>query len=373
MMDFLHRLGLFPVQASTMAGSVDALFGYLMLISGFFGTLIASLIVIFAVRYRRRRHADYTPEMGTPVVGALWLEIGWTVIPFVISMTIFGWGASIYFAMAEAPADALEIFVVGRQWMWKLQHMEGRREIDELHVLVGRAVKLVMTSEDVIHSFYVPAFRVKADVLPNRYTTLWFEPTKEGTYHLFCAEYCGTQHSHMIGRIIVMSPTDYQDWLTGQAGAQQVPGVARGEKLSVVAQGERLFARNGCRTCHATSAADRITATTGPPLYGLYGRSVPLEKGYSVVAEEGYLRRSILDPMTDIVSGYRPMMPTYAGRLTEEDVLKLVAYIKSLAAEYRTTEDLSAPAEPSGGGGAGGEAPPGPGAALRAGRARGDS
>ena len=372
MISLLQRLGLFPEQASTMAGRVDGLLAYLLLISGFFSLLIAGLIVAFAFRYRRRRRADYTPRTGKPIVGSLALEIGWSVIPFLISMSIFVWGASIYFAMADAPADALDIYVVARQWMWKLQHMEGRREINELHVPVGRAVKLIMTSEDVIHSFYVPAFRVKMDVLPGRYTSLWFQPTKEGTYHLFCAEYCGTQHSHMIGSVVVMSRADYQEWLSGQPAGQQAPGAPRGEKLSVVALGEQLFAHNGCRTCHATSPSERVTASTGPPLYGLYGRSVPVDKGYSVVAEEGYLRRSILDPMAEIVAGYRPMMPTYAGRLSEEDVMKIVAYIKSLAAEYRTPEDLQAPGDAAGGGAGSGSAP-GPGAALRASPARQDS
>jgi cytochrome c oxidase subunit 2 len=342
MMGFLHRLGLFPLQASTMADRVDALFWFLMLVSGFFGLLIAGAIVLFAYRYRRRRSPEYTPELGEPVVGSWILEIGWTVVPFIISMFIFTWGASVYFAMAQAPADAIEVYVVGRQWMWKVQHMEGRREINELHVPVGRAVKLIMTSEDVIHSFFIPDFRVKMDVLPGRYTSLWFEPTREGVYRLFCAEYCGTQHSGMIGRIVVLSRSEYQDWLSGGGAAEMaLAGAPRGEKPSLASQGEQLFGRNGCKTCHATTAAERVAASIGPPLYGLFGRSVPLENGYSVVAEEQYLRRSILEPMAETVSGYRPVMPTYAGRLSEEDVMKMVAFIKSLSAEYRPPEDFS--------------------------------
>jgi cytochrome c oxidase subunit 2 len=270
----------------------------------------------------------------------------------------------IYVAMARPPDDALEVFVVARQWMWKLQHLSGRREINELHVPVGRPVKLTMTSEDVIHSFFVPAFRVKADVLPGRYTTLWFEATKEGVYHLFCTEYCGTEHSRMIGRVVAMPGAEYQQWLTGTpVAAGLAAATPRGGTLSMAAMGEQIFDRNGCRTCHATSPSEGATATTGPPLYGLFGRSVELEAGFNAVAEEGYLRRSIVDPMADIVRGYRPMMPTYAGRLSEEEVLQLVAYIKSLAAEHRLDETrgpaaTETPAGDEGWAPAPGEAPP---------------
>jgi cytochrome c oxidase subunit 2 len=342
--DFLTDLGLFPHQASTMAGRVDALYGFLIALTAFFSLLIGSLIVAFSIRYRRRAATDYTPQVGDVEIGSWKLEVAWTVIPFFIAMGIFAWGANLYVAMARPPADALEIFAVGKQWMWKLQHMEGRREINELHVPVGRAVKLTMTSEDVIHSFFVPAFRLKADVLPGRYTTMWFEPTATGVYHLFCAEYCGTEHSRMIGRVVVMPPTDYQDWLRGAAsGVSEGAGPLRSAALSMPALGQDLFERNGCRTCHATSAAEGATAATGPPLYGLFGRTVELENGYSVVAEEQYLRRSILDPMTEIVQGYRPMMPTYAGRLSEEDVLRLVAYIRSIAADLPSAAEIAPP------------------------------
>jgi cytochrome c oxidase subunit 2 len=344
MIGFLQRLGLFPDQASTMAARVDALFYFLVGLTAFFSVLIAGSIVWFAFKYRRRRRHEYTPRLGEPIIGSWALEITWTVIPFLLSMAIFTWGASIYFAMAQPPEDALEIFVVGKQWMWKLQHMEGRREIDELHVPVNRPVKLTMTSEDVIHSFFIPAFRVKADVLPGRYTSVWFEATKEGVYHLFCAEYCGTSHSGMIGRIVVLPGAEYQQWLAAPSRSDGGNGLgAGGEKLSMAALGERLFERNGCRTCHATSPAEATSVAQGPPLYGLWGRAVPVDSGYSVVVNEEYVRRAILDPMNEIVTGYQPIMPTYTGRLSEEDVLKLVAYIKSLAAEYHEPSQPESP------------------------------
>ena len=343
MIEFLNKLGLAPEQASTIATRVDELFAFLVGITAFFSILIAVMIVILSVKYRQRKGHVSQPHKGGSHEGHWALEVTWTVIPFVIAMGIFFWSASIYFSIAKAPQNALEVFVVGKQWMWKLQHMEGRREINELHVPVGKPVKLTMTSEDVIHSFYVPAFRVKYDALPGRYTTAWFQATKEGEYHLFCAEYCGTQHSRMIGRIVVMPMAEYQEWLKGGTppGAGSTPAEAG---MSMTSLGERLFERNGCRTCHATSPSEGATASTGPPLYGLYGRSVALESGAVVTADDEYLRRSIVEPMGAIVKGYRPMMPTYAGRLSEEDILRLVAFIKSRGLEIGAPSDAVAPA-----------------------------
>src|ERR1700704_1558834 len=215
---------LFPEQASTMAGRVDALYFFLLAISTFFSVLIAGLIVFYAIRYRRRDPLG----VGEVQHGMMALEIGWTVIPFIISMFIFVWGASVFFAMARPPDETLNIYVVGKQWMWKFQHLDGQREINELHVPVGRAVKLITTSEDVIHDLFVPAFRMKADVIPGRYVSIWFQPTKPGRYHLFCAEYCGTRHSGMIGDVIVMEPSEYQAWLSG--GAPEGSLASAGEK-----------------------------------------------------------------------------------------------------------------------------------------------
>ncbi|HWP65860.1 MAG TPA: cytochrome c oxidase subunit II [Candidatus Limnocylindria bacterium] len=313
----MSRFALMPEQASTVAGEVDALFLSLVGVTIFFSLLIAGLLVRFMLVYRRRSATDVPPRLHVP----LWLEAGWSIVPLAITMMAFFWGARIYAALVSPPADALEVFVVGRQWMWKMQHLEGRREIDELHVPVGRPVKLTMTSEDVIHSFYVPAFRVKQDAVPGRYTTVWFEATKPGTYHLFCAEYCGTLHSGMIGRVVAMEPAEFQAWLSGAA-----PGGTRG--MSVAALGEQLFQAQGCASCHKAGAAQR-----GPALEGLYGRSVVLADGRTVVADDAYLRESILDSNAKIVAGYQPLMPTYRGLLTEEQVLQLITYLKGLGTE----------------------------------------
>jgi len=306
---------LWPEQASTIAPQTDALLLFLLGVSLFFSLLIAGLIVFFMVRYRRQPGGDHAPD----VHGSLALEATWTVIPFVIAMAMFFWGASIFAAIQHAPKDAMPINVVGKQWMWKLQHLEGRREINELHVPIGRPVKLTMTSEDVIHSFYVPAFRVKQDAVPGRYSTVWFEATKAGTYHLFCAEYCGTLHSGMIGRIVAMEPAAFEVWLAGQEpGAANVP---------VAVAGEAVFRAQACGTCHRPDGTGQ-----GPPLAGIFGKTVRLQSGETVVADEGYLRESILNSQAKIVAGYQPVMPTFQGLLSEEDVMRLIAYVKSLKA-----------------------------------------
>jgi cytochrome c oxidase subunit 2 len=301
---------LFPEQASTMASRVDSLYFFLVGLTAFFSLLIAGLIVTYAVRFRRR-----SPDsIGARIHGGLVLEITWSVIPFLITMGIFVWGASVFFAMSRPPDETLNVYVVGKQWMWKFQHLDGQREIDELHVPVGRAVKLIMTSEDVIHDVYVPAFRVKADVIPGRYTHLWFEPTKPGTYHLFCAEYCGTRHSGMIGQIVVMEPNDYQTWLSG--------GAAEG---SLASAGQKLFADLACNTCHRPDAQGR-----GPVLQNLFGKTVETAAGERVVVDEAYVRESILNPMAKVTLGFQPIMPTFQGLVTEEQLLELIEYVKSL-------------------------------------------
>jgi cytochrome c oxidase subunit 2 len=308
-------LPLFPEQASTVAGQVDALYFYVMGVSMFFAILIALAVVGFAVKYRRRSDS----ELPLPMHGSIPLEVLWMVIPFGISMTFFFWGASVFLTLSRPPDDALEIFVVGKQWMWKLQHREGRREINELHVPIGRAVKLTMTSEDVIHSFFVPAFRIKADVLPGRYSATWFEATKRGEYHLFCAEYCGTDHSHMIGRVVVMEPADYQAWL----GGAPAPGTNVG--TSMVSSGEELFQRFGCVTCHRSDSG-----ALGPSLAGVFGKTVALEGGQTVQVDERYVRESILNPQAKVVAGYRPVMPTFQGQIDEDQLMQLIQYIKTL-------------------------------------------
>jgi cytochrome c oxidase subunit 2 len=324
---------LFPEAASTMAPRVDALYFFLIGVTAFFSLLIAGLIVVYAVKFRRR-----SPDsVGARITGGLVLEITWSVIPLGIVLTIFAWGASVFFAMARPPAETLNVYVVGKQWMWKFQHLNGYREINELHVPVGQAVKLIMTSEDVIHDVFVPAFRVKADVLPGRYTQLWFQATKAGRYHLFCAEYCGTRHSGMTGEVIVMEPAAYQQWLA--------TGRAEGSLASV---GGKLFQDLACHTCHRPDTQGR-----GPMLTGLFGRTVALQSGQTQVVDEAYLRESIVNPNQKITAGFQPVMPAYQGLVSEEGLLSLIEYVKALGEPGRT-----APVRPGVGGPAPGETTP---------------
>lgn len=306
---------LFPEQASTVAAAVDNVYFYLLAVTGVFTLLIFGLIAYCCIRFRRRPGR----EVGRPVRTRIALEVAWIVVPLLLVLVMFFWGASVYFPLYRPPADALDVYVVGRQWMWKLQHEEGPSEINELHVPAGRAIRLIMTSMDVIHSFYVPAFRLKQDVLPGRYTTIWFEAKRPGVHALYCAEYCGTKHSGMIGRIVVQSPAEYQRWLT--EGTSQT---------SVAAEGERLFLSLECATCHLDAPVAR-----GPTLRGLAGGRVRLQDDREVVADDSYLRESIVDPGAKVVSGYQPIMPAYRGRVSEEDLIRLVAYIRSLKGEGR--------------------------------------
>jgi len=298
-----------PEQASTIAQGVDHLYYFLTAIDLFFTAVIFLTIFYLAVRYRRRSEEE-RPEQ---IEGNVPLELVWTVVPLVLVLVVFLWGTSLFIQNSRPPAAAAEIFVVGKQWMWKLQHPEGVEEINELHVPVGQPIKLTMTSEDVIHDFAVPAFRVKKDVVPGMYTTLWFQATKTGRYHLFCDQYCGANHSLMKGEVIVMEPADYEQWLSG--GIRGVP---------MAQAGAQLYGQLACITCHGTGK--------GPSLAGLYGSRVPLSTGATVVADEAYIRESILYPSAKIVRGYEPIMPTFKGQVTEEQLLQLIAYIKSLPA-----------------------------------------
>ncbi len=303
-----------PEQASTIAGSIDAVYLYILAITVFFTALIYALAIFFTVKYRRRSQ----DEIPGYIHGHNGLEITWTVIPLIISMTIFVWGTWLFFKYARAPQDAQEIFVVGKQWMWKIQHPSGRREINELHVPLGKPVRLKMTSEDVLHSFYVPAFRTKTDVLPGRYTSLWFEASKTGSYHLFCTEYCGTKHSEMIGTVHVLPPEEYQAWLEG-GGSAVVP---------VTVSGEELFKANNCNTCHNTQSGG-----LGPNLNGIFGKPVQLTDGSQVTVDEKYIRDSILNPANKVVAGYAPLMPSFKGQLNEEQIIQIIEYIKGLKEE----------------------------------------
>ena len=318
---------LFPEAASSYAGHVDALYWALVALTAFFSLLIGTLVVVFAIKYRRRS----PDEIATEVHESGALEIVWTVIPLALSLVSFYWGARLYFRITRPPANAIEIYVTGKQWMWKVQHTDGHREMNELHVPVGTPVRLTMASEDVIHSFYVPAFRFKRDVVPGRFSTAWFEAIKPGRYHLFCAEYCGTRHSNMIGWVYAMKPADYQVWLSGGAP---------GETLA--SAGAKRFVEQACNTCHGDQSGAR-----GPSLAGLFGKVVHLQSGQSLIADESYIRESIVNPQAKLVAGYPPIMPTFQGLISEEGLLQLTAYIKSLS---------SAPA-------AGGAAQTGPGLA----------
>ena len=301
---------LLPERASSIAGEVDALFFFIVAVTVFFTVAVSIAAVYFAVKYRRRSDADRPAEIH----GSLVLEITWTVIPLLIVVVMFVWGAKVFFHMNRPPDDAMTVSVVGKRWMWKLQHPTGQREINELHVPKGRAVKLVITSEDAIHSFFVPAFRIKKDAVPGRYNVAWFRATKTGTFHLFCAEYCGTEHSKMIGRVVVMEPEAYQTWLAGGPPPE-----------SPVAAGEKLFTELNCVTCHRPDSAGR-----GPVLEGIFGRPIKLASGDTVVADEAYVRESIVNPAARVVAGYQPVMPTYLGQVSEEQLISLVAYIESL-------------------------------------------
>jgi cytochrome c oxidase subunit 2 len=298
---------IFGPRASTTAGEVDALYAFLMLVTIVMTGLIFFATFVFAIKYRRKSPNDPPPK---PIHGSIPLEIAWSVIPFLVMLVMFAWGTKLYFQnYTPPPSNTLDIYVTGKQWMWKVQYPGGQREINEMHVPTGKPVKLTLASEDVIHSFFIPAFRMKHDVVPGSYQTYWFEATKTGRYHIFCAEYCGTGHSDMGGWVTVMEPKEYEDWLSGGAVVE-----------SMVEQGQKLFAEYGCATCHAFD------------LRNVFGKPVQLEDGRTVIADEAYLRESILNPNAKIVKGSkRDIMPVFQGQISEEALLQLIAYIKSLS------------------------------------------
>ena len=299
-----------PASAGAYAGQLDFLFICLLVLSFFTAGLVIFLLILFAAKYR---HTSTAPR-DEPTKKTWRWEVGWTTASLLIFVGLAVWGATFYLRLYNPPPGALQIFIVGKQWMWKAQHPGGQREINELHVPAGQDVRLVMASEDVIHSFFIPALRIKHDVVPGRYETMWFRADKPGRYHLFCAEYCGTDHAHMGGWLTVMRPRDYADWLNVQGGQE-----------TLAAQGEELFRRYGCSGCHNPGGTVRA-----PDLNGIYGSPVPLSDGSVVVADERYVRDSILNPKAQVAAGYEPVMPTFAGQVSEEDLAKLVAYIQSI-------------------------------------------
>jgi cytochrome c oxidase subunit 2 len=299
-----------PATASRYARDVNFLFGGLVAVAFLTAGFVFFLLLLFANKYRHGSNAD---RSGT--VKKTWrIEVAWTVVTLLIFVGLALWGARLYLQLYNPPPNALQIFIVGKQWMWKAQHPGGQREINELHVPVGQDVRLVMASQDVIHSFYVPALRIKQDVVPGRYETMWFRPDRVGRYHLFCAEYCGTDHAHMGGWITVMKPRDFADWLRAQGG-----------EGTLAAQGQELFRRYGCSGCHNPGGTVRA-----PDLNGVFGSPVPLSDGRVVIADDRYIRDSILNPKGQVAAGYAPIMPTFEGQISEDDLAKLVAYIQSI-------------------------------------------
>jgi cytochrome c oxidase subunit 2 len=320
------EIHLFPESVSTNAHLVDALFLFLISVTGVVALGVCIAILVFSARYRRKKQDHPTPR----ILGSLRLELIWTIGPLLVFLVMFFWGASIYFSLAQPPAEAIDVYVVGKQWMWKLQHPQGQREINQLHVPVGRPVKLTLTSEDVIHDFFLPNFRTKIDVLPGRYVYTWFQATQVGTYPIYCAEYCGTNHAGMKGEIVVMEPHAYESWLQNH-----VEG-------SLALEGRKLFLKLQCITCHSANAKARA-----PVLENLAGQQVPLRGGKIVTADATYLRESIVDPQAKVVLGWEPIMPTYRGQVDEEELVKLIAFIKSLGAGETPsrTEETEPPPE----------------------------
>jgi len=295
-----------------MAPVVDNLYFFILAVTAFFALLVVVLVLYFAVKYRD----DTGLKVGAPITGSIPLEIGWSLVPFFVAMAIFVWATVVFFQVVRPPDQTLEVYATGKRWMWRFQHIDGQREINQLHVPVGRAVKITFTSEDVLHDLYIPVFRVKADAIPGRYSSIWFKATKTGDFHIFCAEYCGTRHSGMTGQIHVMEPDDYQAWLSGG-----------GLTGSLSARGEQLFQQLACNTCHVADGSGR-----GPALAGVFGSQVKLEGGRTAVADESYLRESILTPQMKIVQGYGPLMPTFQGLVSEDNLMSLIEYVKTLPA-----------------------------------------
>jgi cytochrome c oxidase subunit 2 len=332
---WLHASALFPAEASTISPWVDALYVFLlgMTLTGLF--LVGMLVFGFSIRYRKEKN-----PVATQVEGSTLLEATWTIIPLAIFLLTFVWGALLYFRIYDPPANAMNIYVVGKQWMWKVEHPGGQHEINSLHIPIGQPIQLTMISQDVFHSFSIPDFRVKREVIPGRYTTVWFNATDPGVYHIFCTQYCGTQHSGMIGEVTAMTPQDYQKWL-----AQSTSG------MSLAQNGERLFASMGCNSCHSGNAAAR-----GPSLAGVYGSKLTLTDGSQVLVNDAYLRDAILNPSQHVTAGFAPIMPTYQGQISEDGLIDLVEFIKNMQTNYRVQQtqvtsesNQAAPATPAAG------------------------
>jgi cytochrome c oxidase subunit II len=317
---WMTNFAIIPPEASRIAPQVDALLVFMTLVSLVGLVLVGLLMTAFSIMYRRDKH-----PVAVQIEGSTLLEATWTIIPLGLFLVMFVWGSVLYFRIYTPPPNAMNIYVVGKQWMWKAEHPGGQHEINSLHVPTGRAIQLTLISQDVFHSFSIPAFRVKREAIPGRYTTVWFEPTLPGTYHLFCTQYCGTQHSGMIGEVDVLTPEDYKKWLAGSTSG-----------VSLAQNGERLFASLSCNACHNGQPDSR-----GPSLADVYGSKLALANGQSVLVDEAYLRQAILNPSQHITQGYAPIMPTYQGQVSEEGLISLVEYIKNLSSNYRVQQTLN--------------------------------
>ena len=317
---WLNASALFPREASTIAPYADALYFFLIAISVAGLALVGLLVFGFSLRYRRTRN-----PVATQVEGSTLLEATWTIIPLALFLIVFVWGALLYFRIYTPPTNSMNVYIIGKQWMWKAEHPGGQHEINALHVPIGRPVQLTMISQDVFHSFSIPDFRVKREVIPGRYSTVWFQATEPGIYHLFCTQYCGTLHAGMIGEVTAMKPEDYQRWTQGSTSG-----------MSLAQNGERLFGQMGCNACHNGQASAR-----GPSLAGVYGARLQLADGSSITVNEAYLRNSILNPSQNVTAGYAPIMPTYQGQISEDGLIDLVEYIKSLQTNYRPQQTLT--------------------------------
>jgi cytochrome c oxidase subunit 2 len=308
-----------PPTASKEGEAISALYWTISWLAVFFGSIVLFGAIYLAVKYRASNEAVRRDDA---VETDMKLELTWTLLPLVLALAIFAWAAKLYAGIYAPREGAYEVFVIGKQWMWHCQHPNGVRENNELHLPAGRLIKVTAISQDVIHAFSIPAFRVKRDVVPGRYNTMFFTPTQPGKYHLFCTEYCGTKHSEMIGWVYVMQPDEFEKWLAG-GGAAAAPTA-----MSLEEQGKQVFEGVGaCNTCHMNPNS----AVKAPDLRGLFGSKVKLADGSTVVADEAYLRESILNPAAKVVAGYQAAMPAYQGVLSEEQVVQLIAYIKSLA------------------------------------------
>jgi cytochrome c oxidase subunit 2 len=317
---WMTNFRLFPPEASKIAPQMDALFFFIVVVSLFGFAMVLVLLVAFSILYNKKRH-----PVALQIEGSALLEITWTLIPLGLFLVIFAWGAILYFRIFTPPANAMNIYVVGKQWMWKTEHPGGQHEINALHVPAGRAIQLTLISQDVFHSFSIPAFRIKREAIPGRYTTVWFEATKPGTYHLFCTQYCGSNHSRMSGEVVVQTQEDYRKWLSRSTSG-----------ASLAQNGERLFASLSCNACHNARPDAR-----GPSLANVYGSRLTLSSGERIVADDAYLRQSILNPSQHVTQGYAPIMPTYQGRIDEEGVIALIEFIKQLDSDYRIQQTLN--------------------------------